>query len=93
MPGLTRTNSAELILRETTSFGVRRYPVERRKLHRAVREVQTPYGRVSVKLGRLDGKIVQAAPEFEHCKKVAMAAGVPLKAVYDAACKALKTDD
>ncbi len=83
----------QLILTETTSFGVRRYPVERRKLHRAVRDVQTPYGLVSVKIGRLDGKIVQAAPEFEHCKKVAVAAGVPLKAAYDAACKALKTDD
>jgi hypothetical protein len=83
----------QLILTETTSFGVRRYPVERRKLHRAVREVTTPYGRVSVKIGRLDGKIVQAAPEFEHCKKVAAAVGVPLKTVYDAACKALKTDD
>ena len=82
-----------LILTETTSFGVRRYAVERRKLHRAVREVQTLYGRVSVKIGRLDGKIVQAAPEFEHCKKVAVEAGVALKTVYDAACKALKTDD
>ena len=55
--------------------------------------MQTLYGRVSIKIGRLDGKIVQAAPEFEHCKKVAREAGVPLKTVYDAACKALKTDD
>ena len=83
----------QLILTETTSFGVRRYQVERRKLHRAVREVQTPYGQVSVKIGRLDGKIVQAAPEFEHCKKVALETGVALKTVYDAACKALKVND
>ena len=44
-----------------------------------------------MKLGKLDGKIVQAAPEFESCKKVAAQAKVPLKQVYDAANKALKS--
>ena len=84
---------SRLLLCETTSFGVRRYSVERCKLHRAVRQVETPYGSVSIKIGRLDGKIVQAAPEFEDCKKAAAAGGVPLKTVYEAARKALKTDD
>jgi hypothetical protein len=42
-----------------------------------------------VKLGKLDGKIVQAAPEFESCKKMAEQAGVPLKQVYEAAIKIL----
>jgi uncharacterized protein (TIGR00299 family) protein len=81
---------AEMILRETSSFGVRRHTAERRKLAREMMSVKTPYGEVSVKLGKLDGKIIQAAPEFESCKKLARQAKVPLKLVYEAATKALK---
>ena len=52
--------------------------------------VKTPHGEVSVKLGRLDGRVVQAAPEFESCRKLAAQAGVPLKEIYAAAVKALE---
>jgi pyridinium-3,5-bisthiocarboxylic acid mononucleotide nickel chelatase len=79
----------EMILRETSAFGVRRHSAERRKLRREFTTVKTPYGEVTVKLGKLDGKIVQAAPEFESCKKAAEKAGVPLKQVYDAAIRAV----
>jgi uncharacterized protein (DUF111 family) len=84
---------SELILRQTTSFGVRRYSAERRKLRREIKEIQTVHGKVSVKLGWLDGQVVQSAPEFESCKQLAAAANVPLKAIYEAALKVLKTND
>lgn len=80
---------SEFLLRETSAFGVRRYAAERRKLQREFVTVQTPYGEATVKLGKLDGKIVQAAPEFESCRKLARAANTPLKEVYQAALKAL----
>jgi uncharacterized protein (TIGR00299 family) protein len=80
---------SELILRETSSFGVRRYRAERRKLSREFVSVSTPYGQVSVKIGRLDGKVIQAAPEFESCKRLSAEAKVPLREVYTAAMKAL----
>jgi hypothetical protein len=51
--------------------------------------VSTPHGPVAVKLGRLDGRVVQAAPEFESCNKLAQEAKVPLKQVYEAALRAL----
>ena len=79
---------SELLLRETSAFGVRRYVAERRKLRREFVTVHTPYGAVAVKLGKLDGKLVQSAPEYESCKKIAEAAQVPLKEVYDAALRA-----
>ena len=79
---------SEMILRETSAFGVRRHSDERRKLRREFVTVKTRFGEVTVKLGKLDGKIVQAAPEFESCKKVAEKAGVPLKEVYEAALMA-----
>jgi uncharacterized protein (TIGR00299 family) protein len=81
---------AEMMLRETTSFGIRRHNVERRKLRREFATVQTPYGDVTVKLGRLDGRVVQTAPEFESCKKLAAQVNVPLKTIYEAALKAVK---
>jgi len=81
----------ELMLRETSTFGIRRYTAERRKLAREFASVRTAYGEVKMKLGKLDGKIVQAAPEYESCRKIAAQAKVPLKQVYDAANKALKS--
>ena len=80
----------ELILRETSTFGVRRSLAERRKLAREFATVQTPYGEVSVKLGKLDGRTVQAAPEFESCRKVAEQASVTLRQVYEATHRAMK---
>jgi pyridinium-3,5-bisthiocarboxylic acid mononucleotide nickel chelatase len=80
----------ELMLRETSAFGVRRYTVERRKLQREFVAVKTPYGEVTVKLGKLDGKVVQVAPEYESCKKLAAAAEVPIKQVYEATVAATR---
>ena len=80
----------ELILRETTSFGVRRYSAQRRKLVREFTQVQTPYGEVTIKFGRLDGRIIQSAPEFESCRKLAVKSKVPLKEIYESAIKILK---
>jgi hypothetical protein len=81
---------SELILRETNSFGVRRSFAERRKLRREFTTVKTPFGQVTIKLGKLDGKVVHAAPEFESCKRLAARAKVPLQKIYEAAVKSAK---
>ena len=83
----------EMILRETSAFGVRRYSADRRKLRREIIRVKTPYGAVAVKIGRLDGRVVQSAPEYEACRKAAIEAGVPLKRVYEAASRAAGEGD
>jgi uncharacterized protein (TIGR00299 family) protein len=80
---------SELLLRETTAFGVRRTIAERRKLKREFVTVKTKFGPVKVKLGKLNGKVVQAAPEFESCKKLAAQKKVPLRQIYEAASKTL----
>jgi uncharacterized protein (TIGR00299 family) protein len=79
----------ELILRETTAFGVRRTLAERRKLRREFGTVPTVFGDVSVKYGTLDGRQIQAAPEFESCRKLAVEKSVPVKDVYQAAIQAV----
>jgi len=82
---------SEMILRETTALGVRCHAADRRKLRREVVTVETPLGQVRVKLGRLNGELVQAAPEYESCREAAAKAGVPLKTIYAAAQKAIES--
>jgi pyridinium-3,5-bisthiocarboxylic acid mononucleotide nickel chelatase len=79
---------SELLLIETSAFGVRRTLAERRKLKREFRDVQTVFGNVRVKLGFLNGRRVQCAPEFDSCRKVAEQKAVPVKEVYAAAIAA-----
>ena len=81
---------SEWILRHTSAFGVRRTAADRRKLRRQFRSVQTPFGEVSVKIGQLDGKVVQTAPEYESCRKLAEEKNLPLKMVYEAALAAAR---
>lgn len=79
----------ELLLRETTALGVRRSIAERRKLKREIIRVKTTLGEVEVKIGRLDGKIIQASPEFESCRKLAASSGRPLKEIYQTTVAAI----
>ena len=81
---------SELMLRETTAFGVRRTIAERRKLRREFATVKTKFGKVTVKLGKLNGKVVQAAPEFESCKKLATQKKIPVKQIFEAAIRAAR---
>lgn len=80
----------EMILRLTTAFGVRETRAWRRVLRREWIEVSTPYGDVSVKVGFLGAERVQAAPEYESCRKAAEASGAPLRAVWEAALAAAR---
>jgi uncharacterized protein (TIGR00299 family) protein len=75
----------EFLLHETTALGIRRHTAERRKLRREIVKVRTPLGEIEVKLGKLNGRAIQASPEFEDCKRVAQEKHVPLKEVYAAA--------
>jgi uncharacterized protein (DUF111 family) len=78
---------SRLVLQETSTFGVRVYEVWRQKLERFSRPVETCYGVISVKCGVLDGRIVQAAPEYEACKRAAMEHSVPVRLVYSEAAR------
>ena len=79
---------SEMILRATTDFGVRKTIAERRKLRRDFMEVKTGFGKVTVKVGRLNGKVLQAAPEFESAKQLARQKKVPLKKIYESVAEA-----
>jgi hypothetical protein len=75
----------EILFRETTTLGIRRYPVSRHKLKRQAAEVDTPFGKVRGKLGWLEGRPPTFSPEYEDCAKVAREQNVALREVYQAA--------
>jgi uncharacterized protein (TIGR00299 family) protein len=75
----------DIILRHTSTFGVRYHEVDRLALDRKFVSVTTQYGALRIKLGVLGGEVIQVAPEFEDCRKAAEKTSVPIKAVYAAA--------
>lgn len=78
----------EILFRETTTLGIRYYPLTVHRLERAFETVITEWGPVAVKKGVYGGEVVQWAPEYEDCKRIAAEHGIPLKRVYDAVRKA-----
>jgi uncharacterized protein (TIGR00299 family) protein len=87
--GRKREVVMDVVLRESTTLGVRFHRVERQALERDWVEVETPWGRVRVKRGLRGGEVLNVHPEFEDCRRVAEAAGVPVKQVMAAAMAAL----
>lgn len=74
-----------LLFEETTTIGVRITEARRKVLEREIVKVDTAFGPVKMKVSRLEGKIVNAAPEFEDCRRLADEKTVPLKEVMQAA--------
>ena len=73
----------DTLFRESTSIGVRLYPVRRAKLSRRIEEVETKYGTVRLKISTDNGgRIMNIMPEYEDCKRIAETKGIPLKEVY-----------
>jgi uncharacterized protein (TIGR00299 family) protein len=77
-----------ILFGETTTLGVRRWPVGRHVLQRVSHQVQTPWGPVEGKVGWLEGEIARFTPEFESCRLLALQENLPLRVVYEAAQKA-----
>jgi len=76
---------AALLLRETSAFGVRIHAARRITLERELQNVETPFGLISIKLGKLNGSLIQVSPEFAACKHAAEAADVPVREVFHVA--------
>ena len=76
---------AQMLFEQTTTIGVRIYEARRKILERELVSIQTPYGAVNVKVAKRDGKVLNVAPEYEDCRRLASEKGVPLKQVMIAA--------
>ncbi|NGQ96939.1 LarC family nickel insertion protein [Brevibacillus sp. SYP-B805] len=74
-----------IVFTETTTFGLRYFPVAVHRLGRRFATVATRWGDVRVKIGFHRGERVQVSPEYEMCARLAKEAGVPLQTVYEEA--------
>ena len=81
VPASLEAQAVSLLLRETTTLGVRRRVVERYEAEREMREVHTEFGPVAVKTKLLDGVTIAAAPEYDACRAIALEHGLPLQDV------------
>lgn len=86
---LCKANDADammkLIFSETTTIGARAYTARRRTLERESVTVETPFGPVRMKLARWNGRVLNAAPEYDDCRRIATEKNVPLKQVISGA--------
>ena len=74
--------ATDLVLRETTSLGVRVRPVTRHEAQRQLVNFESSFGTVSVKIKSIEGSKVSVAPEYDHCRQLAVQLGLPLHEVY-----------
>ena len=81
----------KIIFSETSTLGIRQQAVTRHALPRTSKTVSTPYGSVRVKVAEWGGG-VKAAPEYEDCRRLAEANGIPLREVFQSAEQAVKKD-
>jgi hypothetical protein len=72
---------SEMVFQQTTTIGLRIYEARRRVLAREFVSVETPYGSVRMKVARLNGRVLNAAPEYDDCQRLAREKSVPLKQV------------
>ena len=90
VPEAARAAVEAEIFKQTSTLGIRATRIERRVLDRELVEVETPYGKVRVKIGRLSGNVLSVAPEFEDCRQAAERQGVAVKEVMAAALSAFR---
>ncbi len=76
---------SQLLFEQTTTIGVRIHEARRKVLDREQVTVETAYGSVRVKVARRNGVVMNAAPEFDDCQRLATEKSVPLKQVINAA--------
>lgn len=72
----------QLLLTETTTFGLRSHQVERQILDRSFIQLETIYGVVRFKLGFLENRLVKVTPEYEDMRQLAMRSGVSFSTIY-----------
>lgn len=72
-----------ILILETSTFGLRRYPVSRKILKRALKKMETPLGLVDIKIGYFEGEIIKVTPEYESLKVLAENLNRPLPQIYN----------
>ena len=81
-PASAEVAVAGALFEHSSTLGVRVTPVRRYELDRAIQEVQVHGYAIRVKIGYLDGRVVNVAPEHDDCASVASLTGLPVKRIW-----------
>lgn len=84
-----RTALEALILKETTTLGLRRHTVDRTTMHRHSGTAETPWGPVRIKIADWQG-LEKITPEYDDCRRIAEEQHIPLRTVMETVIKGLK---
>jgi len=87
-PPERREAIAGVLFVHTTTIGVRYQEMRRDRLDREIRAIDTPLGPIRFKVATRDGRVLNAAAEFDDCARVAAVQGRPIKDVQAVAMKA-----
>jgi pyridinium-3,5-bisthiocarboxylic acid mononucleotide nickel chelatase len=87
-PPARREAIAAVLFTHTTTIGVRYQEMMRDTLDREIRTIQTPLGPVRFKIATRAGRVLNAAPEFDDCVRIAAERSVPIKDVQAQAMRA-----
>ena len=71
-----------ILFRETTTLGIKQFLVDRYALPRTIREIETPYGKIRVKIAEISPDLKKISPEFEDCRRAAQEHGIPISQIY-----------
>jgi pyridinium-3,5-bisthiocarboxylic acid mononucleotide nickel chelatase len=87
-PPERREALSRVLFTETTTIGVRYAEMSRERLAREIEIIQTPVGPIRFKVARRSGAVMNAAPEFDDCARIAAERRLPIKTVQALATKA-----
>ena len=76
-----QARATDLLMRETTTLGVRVRPVMRHRAEREMVDLETSLGPARVKLKKWGDEVIDASPEYEDCRRLAMEHSMPLQDV------------
>jgi len=72
----------QILFKETTTLGIRKYKVDRQKLTRKFVKFDSQFGKVTMKVAYHDDEVLKYAPEYDECQRIATEYNLPIKEVY-----------
>ena len=89
----TEKNIEEILFKETSSLGLRKYKVDKIILDRKIEHIKTIYGEVKIKSAFYKNKLIKSKPEYEDCIRIAKEKNIPINEVYRMVEKSMNEKD
>ncbi|HEY41592.1 MAG TPA: nickel pincer cofactor biosynthesis protein LarC [Dehalococcoidia bacterium] len=81
-PAHAESKITEIIMRETSTLGIRVRPISRHIAQREIIEIDSSLGHVHAKIKRYSGDILAVSPEYDDCRRIALERDMPFQEVH-----------